>query len=128
MKIKIENPNGSVRFGLGLNGVKWASKMRHHYGYIQGTNGNDEDPIDVFIGENFKNNKAFVVNQGNQGMFDEHKILIGFPDINEAKKGYLSCYEKGWEKNILSIVPTNTKKLREWLNNGSKTEIFRGEI
>ena len=75
----------------------------------------------------FNSNKAYVVNQSKGGMFDEHKIMLGYPDIESAKSAYLKCYEKGWEKNIMSIVPTNTKRLREWLKTGVKTDPFAGD-
>lgn len=127
IKIRIENPKGSLRWGIGETGAKWVSKMYSHYGYIQGTEGADCDPIDVFVGDSFGNNKVFVVNQGRGGLFDEHKLLMGFDSIEEAKAAYLACYEKGWERNILSITSTNTKKLREWLKTGVKTEPFTGE-
>ena len=33
--------------------------------------------------------KVFIINQGNSGLFDEHKILLGYSDINEAKEAFL---------------------------------------
>jgi len=124
--VVIENPKGSVRWGIGENGRKWVSKMKSHYGYIQHKGeAIDGDKVDVFIGDNFSNNKVFVVNQGKNNMFDEHKVMIGYPDINTAKESYLACYEKGWEKNIMSIIPTNTKKLKDWLKSGNMNEPYR---
>lgn len=124
--VVIENPKGSVRWGIGENGRKWFSKMKSHYGYIQHKGeAIDGDKVDVFIGDNFSNNKVFVVNQGKNNMFDEHKVMIGYPDINTAKESYLACYEKGWEKNIMSIIPTNTKKLKDWLKSGNMNEPYR---
>jgi 5'(3')-deoxyribonucleotidase len=124
--VVIENPKGSVRWGIGENGRKWFSKMKSHYGYIQHKGeAIDGDKVDVFIGDNFSNNKVFVVNQGFNNLFDEHKILLGFTDINTAKESYLACYEKGWEKNIISIIPTNTKKLKDWLKSGNMNEPYR---
>jgi 5'(3')-deoxyribonucleotidase/predicted GNAT family acetyltransferase len=125
--VVIENPKGSVRWGIGENGRKWFNRMKSHYGYIQHKGeAIDGDKVDVFIGDNFSNNKVFVINQGKNNMFDEHKVMIGYPDINTAKESYLACYEKGWEKNIMSIIPTNTKKLKEFLKNGNMNEPFRG--
>ncbi len=31
------------------------------------------------------------------GDFDEHKVLLGFNSLEEAKQGYLSNYESGWK-------------------------------
>jgi len=126
--ITIENPKGSIRSGIGANGVKWLSKMSSHYGYIKGTEGNDGDEIDCFIGDDFSTNKAFVVNQGFNNLFDEHKILLGFNTIEDARTAFLKCYSKGWEKNIMNIVPTNTKVLRQWLKTGNYKEPFSGEF
>ena len=124
--VVIENPKGSVRWGIGENGRKWFNRMKSHYGYIQHKGeAIDGDKVDVFIGDKFSNNKVFVINQGKNNMFDEHKVMIGYPDINTAKESYLACYEKGWEKNIMSIIPTNTKKLKDWLKSGNMNEPYR---
>lgn len=129
LRIKIENPRGSLRFGIGENGRKWANRMKAHYGYIQHAGeAVDGDKVDVFIGDYYKNNKVFVINQGQNNMFDESKVMLGYQDINEAKKAYLQNYQKGWEKNILSIIPTNTKKLKEWLDTGDFKGPFRGDF
>ena len=121
--IKIENPKGSIRWGIGEDGKKWVTRLKNHYGYIEKTEGADYDPIDVFIGPKLNASRAFVVNQGKRGMFDEHKIILGCEDIDEAKALYLSNYSKNWDR-LISIVQTNTKKLREWLKNGPKHEPF----
>jgi 5'(3')-deoxyribonucleotidase len=120
IKIAIENPKGSIRFGISENGRKWVSKMKAHYGYILGTEGNDYDPVDCFIGPKLGASRVFVVNQGKEGIFDEVKILFGYDNIEDARAGYLANYQRGWEKNIISIVPTNTKKIREWIKLNSK--------
>lgn len=125
--ITIENPKGSVRYGIGANGVKWLSKMYSHYGYIKGTEGNDFDEIDCYIGDDLGSTKVFVINQGFDNLFDESKVMLGYSDINSAKQAFLRCYEKGWEKNIMSIGVTNTKRFREWLKSGVKTEPFVGD-
>jgi 5'(3')-deoxyribonucleotidase len=121
--IKIENPKGSIRWGFGEDGKKWVQKMKAHYGYIEKTEGNDYDPIDVFIGPKLGASRAFIVNQGKNGMFDEHKIILGCEDTEEAARLYLSNYKKNWN-GLMSIKQTNTKKLREWLKDGNKTEPF----
>jgi len=122
--IMIENIPGSIRFGFDECGKKWISKMKNYYGYIKGTEGNDFDPVDCFIGTKLNASKVFVVNQAKSGMFDEVKCMLGFEDMESAKSAYLSNYQKGWEKNIMSIMPTNTKKLRDWLKNGNYKEPF----
>lgn len=126
LNIKVENPKGSIRWGFDGTGKKWINKMKNHYGYITGTEGSDLDPVDVFLGDKLNASRAFVINQINEdGTFDEHKIMLGFDNIEDAKKAYLSNYKNGWENRIHSIVQTNTKKLREWLKNGNKFEYFK---
>jgi hypothetical protein len=121
----IENPKGSVRWGFNEEGKKWINRLTAHYGYIAGTEGVDCDAIDCFIGPEYNKSTIFVVNQGKDEVFDEIKVIFGVSNIDEAKKLYLSNYKPGWEKNIISIKQTNTKKFREWLknNNGTK-ELF----
>jgi len=123
LKIRIENPKGSIRTGFSSFGQKWVSRMTCHYGYLIGTEGADFDPIDIFIGPNTNKSLAFVVNQGFNGMFDEHKILIGFENIEEAEKAYYSNYQKGWT-GLMSIVQTNTKKLRDWTETRSSKDPY----
>lgn len=117
LNIKIENPKGSVRWGIGEDGIKWINKMTASYGYITGTEGHDNDPVDVFIGDKIGASRCFVVNQTKNGLFDEHKIILCVDNIDDAEKLYLSNYKNGWN-NYTDIVQTNTKKLREWLNTG----------
>ena len=128
--ITVENVPGSIRWGYDEKGLKWVNRLKNYYGYISKTEGNDGDEIDVFIGNEPENNKAFVINQKNpvSGLFDEHKIILCVNDIESAKKVYLQNYSKGWEKNIMSIESTNTKKLREWLKVGNYKEPYRGDL
>lgn len=127
IRVKIENPKGSTRFGFDEKGAKWITRMKNHYGYIvHKGDAIDGDKIDCFIGDSFKNNKCYVINQGKGGLFDEHKVMLGFDSIEDAKESYLRNYQKGWSKNLLSIIPTNTKLLREWVNSGNLMEPYRG--
>jgi 5'(3')-deoxyribonucleotidase len=120
LDIRIENVPGSIRFGFDFTGRKWVSRMKNYYGYITGTEGADYDPVDVFIGPRLNASRVFVINQGKNGMFDEVKCMLGFEDVESAKQAYLSNYQKGQEKNIMSIVQSNTRKLREWVKLKSK--------
>ena len=97
--------------------------MKAHYGYIIETEGADFDPIDVFVGSNYNKSLAFVVNQGKNGMFDEHKIILGCDTLEEAEALYMSNYQKGWD-GLDSIKQSNTKKLRGWLQTGNLNEPY----
>jgi 5'(3')-deoxyribonucleotidase len=124
LDLRIENPKGSIRIGIDDTGRKWVSKMKCHYGYILGTEGADFDPVDCYIGDGLNRSLAFVINQSKSGVFDEVKIMLGCKSEEEARNLYLSNYEKGWEKNIMSVVQTNTKQLRSWLKDGRRDNPF----
>ncbi|MFX0132951.1 MAG: hypothetical protein ACFFDN_04825, partial [Candidatus Hodarchaeota archaeon] len=129
LRIKIENPKNSIRWGIGFNGQKWITKMKAHYGYITGfADAMDGDKMDVFIGDKLNASRCFIVNQVDHGtgMFDEHKVVMAVDNINEAEDLYMSCYQKGW-KGLGSIVQLNTKLLREWLSQGNFSEPYRRE-
>lgn len=128
--VTIEQPKGSVRSGVDANGKKWETTMHNTYGYIRGTEGVDGDHIDVFLSndiDGWNGNKIFVVDQYNEdGTFDEHKVMLGFNDIEEAESAYLDNYEKGWEKKHKIVVsPIHTEEFEKWINSSHrKTKAF----
>ena len=117
--ITIENPKGSERSGVDGNGKKWSIKMNNTYGYIKGTNGKDGDHIDVFLGDSLESNKVFVIDQYLNNVFDEHKVMLGFDNVKEARAAYLANYEKGW-KGLKRITRTTTETFSKWI--GEKTK------
>ena len=125
LNISIEQPKGSTRSGKDPNGKKWTVKMNNHYGYIRGTQGKDKDHIDVFIGDSPTSKKVFVVDQvGRDGSFDEHKVMIGFDSLEEARAAYLSNYEEGWQ-GLGAITETSMDGFKEWIGDGTpKTRRF----
>lgn len=127
LNLVVENPKGSWRFGKGWNGEKWAQRMRSHYGYIMNDGGQetaDGDKVDFFMGPKLNASRVFIVNQFKDGLFDEHKIILGADNVDEAREIYLSNYPKGWN-GLESIYQSNTKKLRDWLKSGNLNEPFR---
>lgn len=128
--ITIEQPQGSVRKGTDANGKQWESKMNNTYGYIRGAVGVDGDHIDVFLSndiDGWNGRKVFVVDQYNpDGSFDEHKVMLGFNDADEAKGDYLANYENGWEdgrKIVVSAV--NLEDFEKWIASSKrKTKAF----
>ena len=100
LKIAIENPAGSIRSGTDPNGNEWQITMKHHYGFIENTDGADGDEIDVFVKNHLANDPeyAYIIKQlDSNGQFDEQKVIIGAETEEEAKEIYLSNYEKGWQ-------------------------------
>lgn len=128
--ITIEQPQGSVRKGTDADGKQWESKMNNTYGYIRGAVGVDGDHIDVFLSndiDGWNGHKVFVVDQYNpDGTFDEHKVMLGFNDADEAKNDYLANYEKGWEDGRkIDIIGVNLEDFEKWIESSKrKTKPF----
>lgn len=118
-QITIENPKGSYRSGTDSNGNKWKVQMKNDYGYFTKTVGKDGDAIDVFIGNNFDSTKIFAVDQKINGKFDETKVMFCFTTSDEAKKAYLSNYQKDW-KGFWKITETDIDTFKEWLYDGHR--------
>ena len=120
LDISVENPRGSERSGTDASGKAWKVGMAHHYGYVKGSKGNDKDQVDVFIGPNPKSNKVFVVDQINpDGSFDEHKAMLGFDTIEEARAGYMANYSADWQGlGAISEMPADAFK--SWVTDGTK--------
>ena len=120
LDISIENPAGSIRSGVDQDGKPWSVTMNNHYGYIRGTKGKDKDHIDVFLGENLLSDKVYVVDQVNEdGAFDEHKVMIGFDSVDDAKAAYLSNYSEGWQ-GLGNITEVPMSEFKMWISNGTR--------
>lgn len=118
--ITIEQPAGSVRSGKDASGKEWSVKMNNTYGYFKGTQGKDGDHIDVFLGSKLGSGKVFVVDQVNpDGSFDEHKVMMGFDSVDEAKTAYLSNYEEGWQ-GLGNITEIPLDKFKKWVDTGTR--------
>lgn len=120
----IENPKGSYRSGVDENGKEWKQKMNDTYGYIRGKFGKDGDHLDMFINDKADldswNGDVFVVDQVNQdGTFDEHKVMYGYDSLDDAKKAYLSNYEKGWT-GLGNITPVSKAGFDKWLDKSNR--------
>lgn len=128
--ITIEQPQGSVRKGTDADGKQWESKMHNTYGYFRGTEGVDGDHIDVFLSndiDGWNGRKVYVVDQYNpDGSFDEHKVMLGFNDMDEAKSDYLANYEKGWEdRRRIDVSAVNLEGFEKWIESSKrKTKAF----
>ena len=128
--ITIEQPQGSVRKGTDADGKQWESKMNNTYGYIRGAVGVDGDHIDVFLSndiDGWNGRKVFVVDQYNpDGSFDEHKVMLGFNDADEAKSDYLANYENGWENGRrIDVTAVSLEDFEKWIASSKrKTKPF----
>lgn len=116
LMLAIENPRGTIRQGMDIDGNSWSSKMPHHYGYIKGVMGADGDELDCFVGPNLHSDRVFVINQNEprSGEFDEHKVMLGFDSADEAKQAYHAAYQTDW-KGFGDIVECSMDEFKSWI-------------
>lgn len=126
LQFSIENQAGSLRR------PEWPV-LTGHYGYVKGTEGKGGDQVDVFIKpgtdqELIGDTRVFVVDQAksNGTGFDEHKVMIGYGSVDEAKSGYLSNYSKGW-KGLGAITESSFSDFKTWLDSGNTKQPFAGK-
>lgn len=128
--ITIENPKGSVRSGIDTEGNKWETTMQNTYGYIRGTEGVDGDHIDVFLSDDidgWNGRKVFVVDQYNEdGTFDEHKVMLGFNEADDAEAAYFANYDRNWaKKHKTMLTGVNLEEFEKWIESSHrKTKAF----
>jgi Inorganic Pyrophosphatase len=120
LDIRVENPAGSTR-----KGKNWSQFMVDHYGYISRTTGSDDDQVDCFIKPGTDDGwqgMVFVVDQSDQfGVFDEHKVMLGYSNEREARQAYLANYPSGWQ-GLGAIHPVPFKAFVAWVHHGNTTE------
>lgn len=124
--ISIEQPRGSVRSGTDANGKKWSVTMNNTYGYMTDNVGVDGDHLDVFLSndiDSWDQQNVYVVDQYNlDGTFDEHKVMLGFNDRDDAADAYFSNYDSSWRtskrKIITSTVPMDIFK--KWIESSNR--------
>lgn len=97
LDVAIENPEGSVRSGVGKAGKKWSVRMKAHYGYIRRTTGADGDGVDIYLHASpTAGAPVFVIDQYNDdGTFDETKSIVGARTRDEAIRIYDAHFSDG---------------------------------
>ena len=123
--ITIENPKGSVRSGIDTEGNQWETIMQNTYGYIRGTEGVDGDHIDVFLSDDidgWNGRRVFVVDQYNEdGSFDEHKVMLGFNETDDAEAAYFANYDSDWANNHKTVVTAvNLEDFEKWIDSSHR--------
>lgn len=126
----VETPKGVTRSGKDEQGKPWSVTMHDTYGYILGKIGVDGDHIDMFINDaadldSFDGN-VYVVDQVNpeNGEFDEHKVMYGYPSEEAATEAYLANYSKGW-KGLGKVTGVPKATFDKWLESSDrKTKPF----
>lgn len=116
LEVAIENPVGSIREGVGPGGKKWRTVMARSYGYFTGSRAIDNDPVDVFIGDDPEEGRIWVIDQVDKdGAYDEPKVILGMPDEASARKAYLDNYEEGWQ-GLGAITEMSEENFKKWLS------------
>lgn len=105
--VAIENRAGSVREGTTDDGHHWQTKMKFPYGYLVGTKGADDEPVDAYVGPDKDAPDAFVVHQHKPDGtgYDEDKIMLAFSSKEDARKAYLEHYDSDKFLGPISRVP-----------------------
>ena len=130
-RMSIENPKGSTRSGVDQNGKPWSIEMKDTYGYIGKKYGTDGDHLDYFINDDADldafEGRVYVVDQKNEdGSFDEHKVMYGYPSWSAARRAYERNYEPGWwDKHVMQMIGVKKEDFDKWLNDSDhKTKPF----
>jgi Inorganic Pyrophosphatase len=121
--IAIENPAGSKR-------KESFPVLESHYGYIKRTEGADADALDVFVRVGISptyTGPVYIINQlGSDSEFDEHKIMLGWLDEDDAVAAYLANYTPGWK--VGPVIQLSLSEFRDWLKYGNTREpITKGD-
>jgi len=137
----IETKKGGTRKGIDRKGKPWQFKMKDAYGYLKGTESREPDgrggfdQIDAFFGPYLDSGHAVIINQKKDPAkpmslenFDEHKIMLGYRDTEEAQEAYRRNYTDGGAQ-MGSVVAMTTEELREWLETANtKTPAVLSEV
>lgn len=127
MDLTVENARGSTRSGTDPDGTPWEVTMPAHYGDFNRTKGADGEKIDFYMGQDLDSQTAYVVDQIDAGTkkFDEHKVMLGFSDIEKATETYDAGFSDGKgpdrRKNITEVT---LDELKDWIYSGHQEAEF----
>lgn len=115
----IETPKGVKRHGRTDEGEDWAVVMPAHYGYVRRKDDNDNEQIDAFISDELEIKKVFVIDQyktSDPNVFDEHKVMIGFPHKKAATTTYRKSFSNKSPRHKIKAL--TWKEFTYWLAEG----------
>ena len=131
LDIAIENPQGSERSGRAPDGTEWKVTMPAHYGYVRRTEGADGDQVDVYIGPEPTSENVFIVDQvdADSKAFDEHKVMLGYPDEAAALADYDAAFDDGRGPDRRKAVGALTMdQFKAWLAGGNTAQPFSAPL
>lgn len=129
LNLSIENPKGTERRGIGKDGNPWSVKMPHDYGYIKRTEGADGDQVDVYVGHHKKSPHVFIVDQhdADSGEFDEHKVMLGFANSQQATSAYDRGFSDGnGPARRRAMLHMGMDDFKKWLAAGNAKKSVKG--
>jgi hypothetical protein len=122
LEISIETPKGHRRK------PQWPV-MGAHYGYIRRTTDKDGDHMDVFVGDHPESEVLFIIDQHKGPLsrrFDEHKVMLGFRNENEAVRAYRSSYDDNWK--VGPVTSLTIDQFKAWLAEGDTQERIATQV
>ena len=123
--VTIENAKGSKRSGIGKDGEKWEVRMPAHYGYIRRTEGADGEQIDIYVGDDLDSQAVYVFDQydADTQEFDEHKVMMGFSTLDDAKQAYDAAFDDGrGPERRGKVTAFSNPDYFKWLNQEDTTK------
>lgn len=123
LDLSIETARGQDRTGTDPTGREWSVKMPADYGYFRGTEGADGDHVDFYMGPNEASPAVFVIDQfdAETGQFDEHKVMLGFDGVTQARAAYSEGFSDGRAKERFGgIRQMDTDEFKAWVNGSPK--------
>lgn len=121
LPVTIETAQGEVRRG-GKGVGAWQAVMPVDYGFIEGTGSAEGafEQMDVFVGPKADADRIWVIDQINlrTGLFDEHKVMLGFGSEADAVETYVRAYHDQDRRRISGVTAMSMDTFREWLQKG----------
>lgn len=119
LDLVIENEAGTQRSGKNEFGQPFQATLAADYGYIQRKKGADGDEIDVFVCRQPQADaNVYIIDNRNlrTGMFDEHKVMLGYPDREAALRDFEDSYPDGRHaQRIGSVSDASQVGFAAWL-------------
>lgn len=101
---------------------RWPGKVwPADYGYIRRTVSNEgpDEAVDCFVGPQRDAQTAWVINHfKDDGDFEEHKIMFGYPTAHAAIDDYAAAYPRQGRQAAFNFT---LPKLKDWLETGDMT-------
>jgi hypothetical protein len=110
VEISIEWPKGSVR-KYKEDGIMQDGKlMQASYGYVPDTITADGEELDVYVGANRRSTNVYLLLQKptpwdieQNNLEPEEKYMLGFEDMEEARKAFMGSMPQRFFKNIREV-------------------------